>query len=95
MLATALFRDFVCETVSTIAESGRDFRVCDLGFRRIARLQGNLFLALANDAAERVGDTLAIPKNASDGVSKRASHNKDHVYRRCVTIGRLKVLIIQ
>ena len=67
----------------------------DFGFLRIAGAKAGFLLPLADKWNQLLWNALAKLENAGDGMSCRACHFKDHVYRLCVPKRRLKILETQ
>jgi hypothetical protein len=66
-----------------------------LRFGGIARAEAPLFLLLAKDRTQILGDPLAKPIDAGFGMLLGTCHRKSHVYHQCVPLWRPDHLILR
>jgi hypothetical protein len=65
-----------------------------LRFNGIPRSKATLFLLLAKNCPELVGDPLTEPIDAGFRMLPGTRHRKGHVYHHCVPLWRLEPLIL-
>jgi len=75
-------------------ELNEGLRMKPLRFGAIVRAEAPLFLSLAKEWTQIVGDPLAKPIDTGLGMFPGTCHRKGHVYHQCVPLWRLEPLIL-